>query len=263
MSKILFIILAHGHKSSLTHLVQNIRHFCPKVEMVLYNSGNDTSLGEGLNISQFPNPRILHYAKVVRFFFDVFEWLYKTDADYDYFINLETDMLFIRRGYEEFITKQMQGIDYLGPDYRKYTSRKSRWRPIRSLRPELHRWYDFLGFEYTHQAFSPAQVFSKNYISTLIEHPSYKSLLKLIEQNQSFTLQEVLLPTLPDYLQLNACSYPKELLPINRYRPYQAVSGVKRALSIPHAFFVHPVHREPENEARKYIKILEEQSEVP
>lgn len=261
MSKILFVILAHDDKTSLIHLVENIKHYCDKTSIVLYNSGDDPTLGDGLDISLFPNPRRLYYAKVVRFFFDVFEWLHKSNIDFDYFINLETDMLFIKKGFERFIEESMQGVDYLGPDYQRFTSKKSRWRPIRSLRPELKRWYELLGFEYTHQAFSPAQVFSRKYIETLLNHPQYDDILRLISLNQSFTLQEVLLPTLPDFLKLNACSYPNALKPINRYRPYQGIPGIKRALSTPDAYFVHPVRREPDNEARIFIQSLQKQSE--
>lgn len=262
MNKIVFVILAHDDKPSLQQFVDNIRFYCPHADLVLYNSGDDLSLGTDLSVTLFPNPRRLYYAKVVRFFFDVFDWLYKSNIQYDYFINLETDMLFIRKGFEKFIEEQMQGIDYLGPDYQQFTSNKSRWRPIRSLRPELPQWYNLLGFKYTHRAFSPAQVFSKNYIDTLLSHPSYTEILRLIEEvNQSYTLQEVLLPTLPDFLNLKARSYPHSLKSINRYRPYQGVPGIKRAFSISDAYFVHPVRREMDNDARVLIQKTQAQDQ--
>ena len=259
MAKLLFVILAHSDEFSLTHLVNNTRFYCPNSTIVLYNSGDDPNLGKSLDLEHFPTPRKLEYAKVVRFFFDVFEWLHYSKYEFDYFINLETDMLFIRRGYEAFVHQHSSMYDYIGPDYELHVPNQSRWRPFRSLKPEFQAWFEFLGFNYFNRAFSPGQIFSKRYISTLVSHPSYLKLIKLIEQNRSFTLQEVLLPTLPDYLNLQASSYPKELKWINRYRPYQAVSGIKRALATENAFFVHPVYRSIDNPARLFVQQLERQ----
>jgi hypothetical protein len=68
-------------------------------------------------------------------------------------INLETDMLFIRHGFEKWITSEMAGYDYMAPNLVRFISPKSKWRPYRSLRPELEDWHTFFSFKYIHGAF--------------------------------------------------------------------------------------------------------------
>jgi len=193
---------------------------------------------------------------VTPFFFDVFEWLARGNLEFDYFVNLETDMLFIRAGYERSLAQLMRGQDYMVPNLVQFLSSKSRWRPIRSLMPELRNWYRLLGFQYTHGGFSPGQVFSRNYVEKLVNHKSYGDIKKLLDANKSYSLQEVLFPTLVDFLKVRGRSYPAELKPINRYRPYQAVEGIKRALGLRNAYFVHPVRREANDRARVYVREL-------
>ena len=250
------IIVAHDDPGSLADLVENVRYFCPFVKLYLYNSGDDPVLGTDLELDMVPSPQRLYYAKVTPFFFDVFKWLANEHIEFDYVMNLETDMLFIRKGFESFLSKVMKDFDYMAPLFTRFTSKKSKWRPIRSLRPELLNWYKVLGFNFTHRGFSPGQVFSKYYVEKLLNHPCYPEIQRLLKENQSFTLQEVLFPTLVDFLKVNGCSYPDGMEAIIRYRPYQAVSGIKRALVIPDAYFIHPVKRNLDNRARKYVHSL-------
>jgi len=251
------VILAHDDVSALSDLVENVRCFCPNVRLVLYNSGTNPDFGKGLDLEVLPVSRRQLYAKITPFFFDVFEWLMKNSVMYDYMINLETDMLFIRHGYESWISSTMSGYDYMAPNLVKFVSEKSKWRPYRSLRPELPDWYAFFGFEYVHGAFSPGQVFSRNFIESIVNHNRYPDLKRLVATNKSFTLQEILFPTLPDALGLAGRSYPIKLKPIIRYRPYQGVSGIVRAINTLEAYFVHPVRRENDNAARTLIHSLQ------
>jgi hypothetical protein len=260
MVDLLMPILAHEDEDSLRDLVENVRCFCPEADLVLYNSGADAKLGAHLGLEAFPAPRRLTYAKVTPFFLDLFEWAVSKGCTFDYLVNLETDMLFIRKGFARFLAEAMEESDYMTPWLRRQTAKTSKWRPIRSLRPELRDWYRLFGFEHTHRGFSPGQVFSRAYIEKLVSHPAYPEIRRLVEQNRSYSLQEVLFPTLIDFLGMRGRSYPAELAPVNRYRPYQAVSGVRRALALPDAFFVHPVRRVKENPSRAYIRALTLQS---
>jgi hypothetical protein len=203
-----------------------------------------------------PSPRRLFYAKVTPFFFDMFEWLLRDEIEFDYAINLETDMLFIRRGFENFIADFMSDCDYMAPRFARFTSKRSKWRPIRSLRPELPKWFQLFGFDHTNEGFSPGQVFSREFVEQLLNHPSYTDVCQLIRENQSFTLQEVLFPTLVDFLRLRGQGYPPEAETTIRYRPYLALSGVRKALAETDSYFVHPVRREMDNPARVFIRSL-------
>src|SRR5437868_1896780 len=180
---LLFVILAHTDHASLEELVDNVRVFCPRARMLLYNSGENSRLGSNLSIPRFQSPRRYGYARITPFFFDVFEWAVRSGDGFGAIVNLETDLLFIRPGYQDFVKKWLACADYLAPNLVERRSLKTRWRPMRSLRPEFKRWFEFFGFQYWHGTFSPAQVFSRRYVKTLVEHDRYAELRRLAEEN--------------------------------------------------------------------------------
>src|SRR5262249_7095739 len=153
-------------------------------------------------------PRHYQYAHITPFFFDVFEWAIASGDSFDAIVNIETDLLFIRRGYDAFVQHWLEHADYLAPNLIERRPLNSYWRPLRSLRPESEQWFDFFGFCHFHCAFSAAQVFSRRYVQTLVEHNKYSNLRRLVQENRSYTLQEVLFPTLTDFFGLRLRGYP-------------------------------------------------------
>jgi hypothetical protein len=254
---LLLVILAHADRNSLRSTVENARAFCPRARLLFYNSGPDPHLGRSLPVEHFPKPRTHEYARITPFFLELFEWAVRTGDAFDAIVNLETDLLFIRPGYEAFVEDALERADYVAPNLIRHRPLQSYWRPLRSLRPEFERWFDLLGFRHFHGSFSPAQIFSRRYVQTLVGHRGYRDLCYLVGQNRSFSLQEVLFPTLTDFLGLRLEGYPAAHRTSNRYRPYQAVAGVKRALAIPDAHFVHPVRRPEHDPARRFIGELQ------
>lgn len=256
--KYALVILAHDKPEILEGMIRNIRHFCPNFDVLLYNGGDDPALGENLDVVRIQPSRRLYYARIIHFFFDTFEWLALNNLNYDYVTNIDSDVLFIRSGFDSFLDSFMGNADYLAQKFNRYTPYKSTWRPFHSLKPELTDWYQLFEFEYTNQAFNPGQTFSAKYIDKLLNFHKYGELKKLIKKNQSYTLHEVLFPTLVDVLSLSAKAYPHNLDPINRWRPYQAVSGITRALLTPDAYFVHPVPMYIDNKARRLVYSLQD-----
>lgn len=250
---IAIVILAHNDEMSLSDLTRNILYFSPECVPFLYNSGEDANLGAGTGIERIPSTRRLEYAHIMPFFLDIFHWFINEPRKFDYLINAETDMLFFRRGFEAFVKRSMKNYDYMAPLFSRGISKKSKWRPYRSLQNELENWTRLLGFENLNRAFSPGQIFGRKYVERLLNHPKYSEICRLVRMNKSFTLQEVLNPTLVDFLQVRGRSYPDGLEPIIRYRPYQSIAGIKRALKMPNAYFVHPVRRDRKDPARCFI----------
>jgi hypothetical protein len=261
VTRICVVIADHRHDVFLTDLVDGLRAFAPEVGIAVYNTGDPLTLRSHpayVNLEVLPAARTLDYAKVTPFFFDMFEWA--VGQPYDYIVNAETDMAWIKPGFEGFVTSAMSGCDYMAPAFRRDTPRTSRWRPYRSLKPELPELLALLGRQTTHQAFSPAQVFSAKYIRSVLDSAIYGDLREFVERNQapdrSFSLQEVLLPTLADVLGLAARDYPPHLASVNRYRPHHAAASVERAAGIPDAYFVHPVRRDDSDPARIAVRRL-------
>ena len=143
--------------------------------------------------------------------------------------------------------------------YRTGTAKTSRWRPYRSLRPDLPALLDLVGVEQTDQAFSPGQVFSRRYVEALLSAEWYPELREFVVDNQigerSFSLQEVLLPTLARALGLRACAYPPTWERYNRYRPYLAASAIREAMA-QGVSLIHPVRRDADDPARRLVRSL-------
>jgi hypothetical protein len=259
--RICVVIADHRHDESLTDLVRSIRAFAPAVEIALYNTGEAHSLQQhpaAREAAVLPSSRPLEYAKVTPFFLDMFEWA--AGERYDFIVNAETDMAWIKPGFDEFIFAAMKGFAYMAPNFARGTPRTSRWRPYHSLRPELPELLDILGVSATNQCFSPGQIFSSRYIDSVTSSRIYPELRSFVARNQgpgrSFSLQEVLLPTLADVFSLAATDYPGHLKSVNRYRPYHAAPSVERAATTPGAYFVHPIRRDSGDPARLVVRNL-------
>lgn len=255
-----FVILEHAPDEFFDDLVRGIRYFCPNADVYWYDSGPAglPAAEISADVPRLDCSRPLEYAKVTPFFFDILEWA--AGRDYRYVVNAESDMAFVNHGFEDFLGTAMAETDYLAPRFARKTPKTSRWRPYRSLRPELPELFEILGTDCTNEAFSPGQVFTPRYIDALLSSPWYPRLREFIARNQepgrSFTLQEVLLPTLADVLGLRAADYPAHMTRCNRYRPYHAAASVADACDRGDVPFVHPVCRDAGHPARRLVRSL-------
>jgi hypothetical protein len=260
MPRICIVVLDHRNDSYLQDLVDGVRTFCPDADLAWYNSGGEPPAPgtPAATLPVLPNCRPLRYAKVTPFYFDLFEWA--AGQDYDYVVNAETDMAFIRPGYERFVVDHMRGADYLSPGFERAIPADIPWRAYRTLVPELPELLAILGVARLNRGFSPGQVFSARYIHALIGSPWYADLRAFVDRNQepgrSRTLQEILLPTLPDVLGLTIRENPPHLGFFNRFRPYHREETVRRALATEDVHFVHPVYRHPDDGARRLVRGL-------
>lgn len=256
--RLCFVVLDHRGDRYFHDVVQGLRRFSPGADVYWYDSGSAHDRRCDSDVPRLASSRPLAYAKVTPFFFDLFEWM--VDQPYAYVVNVESDLAFINCGYAEFLDETMREADYMAPRFRRATPRTSRWRPYRSLRRELPDLLQVLGVNYTNEAFSPGQVFTPRYAERLLRSPLYGDLRDFVGGNQapdrSFSLQEVLLPTLPDVLGLRACGYPPGMDAFNRYRPYHARQSVERARQRGDVFLVHPIRRDDRHPARQFVRAL-------
>lgn len=254
VAKICFVVISDTVDDSFSDLTRGLRAFCPTADIAWYNSGRRRPALSG--VIEIPRSRPLKYAKITPAFFDVLEWA--GEQDYDQVINVETDMAFIKPGFLGFIEEQMKSVDYLAPRLRYRTPEVTQWRPYRSLQGELPELLSILDMPYTNRCFNPGQVFSRRYISKLLSSEIYPEIRGFVERNQgpgrSYTLQEVILPTLADRLDLSSGTYPNEMAVFNRYRPYQGPYDLELARDNPSAYFLHPVRRSGEDAVRAFAR---------
>ncbi|MCH7230787.1 hypothetical protein L0U85_07975 [Glycomyces sp. L485] len=255
--RLCFLLLDHKGDEYFRDLVTTIRVFCPAADIVWFDAGEVGATEYTADIPRLAASRPLVYAKETPFFFDAFEWA--AGRGYDYLVNVETDMAFVNSDFESFVASTMPTCDYLAPRLELKTPNTSKWRPYRSLRGELPELLDILGIGHTHRAFNPGQVFSMRFVESVLNAPFYDRLRRFVERNQapehSFSLVEVLMPTLAEALGLPFTGYPDEFAAYNRYRPYHAERSVWRAAAegVP---FVHPVRRDPDHPARRFVRSL-------
>lgn len=252
--RVCFVVVDHSADAYLDDLLTGLRTLFPSADIVWYDSG--ARLEVLPDVPRLPCSRSYPYAKITPLFFDLFEWW--ADRDHDYLVNLETDLSVVNPGLE-IVANLMCNADYMAPRLVRQVSPASRWRPYHSLRGELPELRDIIEVDTVQGAFSPAQVFSKRYVGRVLESPFYSRLRDFVARNQapdrSFSLQEVLLPTLAEVCGLRSRSYPAEHEAFNRYRPYHALPSVRAARSagVP---FVHPVRRAAQDAARRYVRGL-------
>jgi len=258
--RICLAVVDHAADAYLDDLLASLRRFCPEADVIWYDTG---ATSRGLpDVPRLSRSRVHLYAKITPVFFDLFEWW--IDQDHDYLINLETDLAVVNPGVG-LIGDLMGDADYMAARLVLEVPTSSRWRPYYSLRKELPELRDILERQAMRGAFSPAQVFSKPYVERILDSSFYPRLRDFVARNQapdrSFTLQEVLLPTLADVVRVRSRAYPGEHQRYNRYRPYHALPSVSaaRAASVP---FVHPIRRATHDDARRYVRELAE-SEPP
>lgn len=256
ISQVVIVVVAHVVDDYFTDLLAGIRRFCPTARVAWFDSGPPGG-PDRADVERIPASRPLKYARTAPSFLEIFEWLVSTNANLA--INVETDLAFIGHDYLPAVQGLVAGADYMASRYRTGTSKTSKWRPYRSLSPDLPTLLDLIGVDETDEAFSPAQVFSRRYVEALLAATWYPKLKEFVVDNQvrerSFTLQEVLLPTLARALGMRARAYPAAWERYNRYRPYLAASAIHAAMrqGVP---LVHPIRRDAEDPARKLVRGL-------
>lgn len=258
---ICFIILDHRCDEYFADLVTMLRRFCPSSAIAWYDSGGvapSATVHKRLGVPVLPCSHPLEYAKVTSFFLDAFEWA--SAEPYDIVVNVETDVALVSNGFEEFVIEVMRRTDYLVPRFERHVNPSSRWRPYRSLRSERAELLSLLGVGYLHRGFSPAQVFSRSFIDRVLCAPFYGDLRAFVDRNRapgrSFSLQEILFPTLADVVGARVAGYSAEADRANRYRPYHSATSIRAAAAHAEVHLVHPVRRDTADPARVLVRSL-------
>jgi hypothetical protein len=253
-ARLCLVVLDHRNDGFLGDLVASARAFCPEADVAWYDSGTESG-DPPPELFRLGASRPLGYARVMPFFLDMLEWA--AGGEYDYVVNLETDMAIVRPGFEAFVEASLRDADHLAPRLRRDTAPTSRWRPYRSLRAELPELAEMLCVDSIDGCFSPGQAFSRRYAQALVSSDMYGRLRDFVLSNESrgasYSLQEILMPTLAKALGLRTVEYPPEADRYNRYRPYHAAPSIGRALQTRGVHLVHPIRRDWDDPARRTV----------
>lgn len=251
MKKICFALLVHENRNEIIKIVENIRFYCPNSSVVLFNGGSDENLCKGLDIPVCPSSKQLGWGNLVPYFIEVMKWLESIDFDYQYLINLDSDCLFAKKGYEEFVVGAMEDVDYMAVNLRLA---EKHWYPGQTFRKEQHKWGKVFTIEPLYGIFNVGQVFSRDFIRGILNFSKLPLLQRLVDETNVFALEELVFVNLAKDLGYPFKSYSWVFNDIIRYRPYFSFNEIiTKGKNDQFGYLLHPIRREKEDGARTFI----------
>jgi hypothetical protein len=252
--KICFAVLLHNKREIAQDMLDNIRVYCPNSSVVLYNGGMDPALCNNLGYPVCPTSRKLNWGLTAIYMLEVMEWLEQIGFEYDYLINLDSDALFLREGYETFIEQAMKDADYMGVDV---FIRDRNWFCGVQLRKEWKLWEPLLLTNKFLGAFNVGQVFSRRYIQRLLTYVQFKQLKWNLLHTKALGVDEIVYVMMAERIGFKPKSYPMETGRAVRYRPHYKYREIIDLINKnPHSYLLHPVKRNMKDEARALIRSL-------
>ncbi|MDQ6598590.1 hypothetical protein E2K98_14140 [Bacillus salipaludis] len=258
MKNICIAIPVHENRDVIIQLLENIKYFCPNSSVVLFQSGQDPNLCKNLGVPICPTSFPLTWGQDLSWFLlNVMEWLEKIQYPYDYLVNLDSDALFVKKGFEEFVIAEMQGVDYMAA---RFSEPEDWWQPGQTMMKVWPLWQPIFNRNHFLAGFMGGQVFSKNYVKAIMDFDKLDEIKKLMKQHEKdiFALEEMLFATLTHTLGMKAKRYPKDIDLWNRAYPQITLEEVESIMSSnEETYFIHPVYRDINNPVRKYVKTLQ------
>ncbi|WP_051633787.1 glycosyltransferase family 2 protein [Bacillus sp. UNC41MFS5] len=254
-SKICFSILVHKNRDLVKQLIDNVKYYCPNSSIVLFNGGKDPHLCDGLDVPVCPTSRKLERGYTTIYFLETMEWMEELGIEYEYFINLDSDSLFFRHGYEEFVQAQMQGIDYMAV---KLRVPESDWYIGKELKKDLSRWKELFDVNPFLGIFNVGQIMRRSFVRALLQSDTNEKLKKALQETISFGTDEFLFVNMAVKLGLRVKRYPNQTdSKLIRYRPYFTLDEIIYYINnIKESWLCHPITLDKEDPVRKLIQHL-------
>jgi hypothetical protein len=241
MAKICFAVLAHNQRECLDDLLQNLRDLAPKADVVLYNGGRDNGLAAGLAVDVVPYSHPLRYEGLAQFQLDLFRWVHEERRDFDFLIILDSDMLLIKSGIEDYLDRVMANANYMGAEFNEILPGTD-WKPGQRFHlkwPTI--WQPIFGTRYPFGCFNPGQVFGRIYIERFMQFARLEELRTRVERSHLPSLEEMIYPTMAVVLDCAPRRLPLPEQSAIRYRGYHSPEEIARYLRDPDVFMIHPV----------------------
>jgi hypothetical protein len=254
-SKICFAILVHNNRELIKELINNVQFFCPNSTFVLFNGGGDPSLCDDLGVPVCPSSRKLKYGYTTIYFLETMEWIEELGIDYEYFINIDSDALFIKDGYENIISEQMRDADYMAVRLR---IPGHNWFIGKQLRKDIDRWKELFRLDPYYGVFNVGQVIKRSLVKAILEPSKKEKYKNALLETISFGSDEIFFVNIAHELGFKMKKYPyvsdTDLI---RYRPHFKLDEIIDCLnSKKFSGLCHPIHRLKNDQSRRLIKQL-------
>ncbi|MFN8473400.1 MAG: hypothetical protein U0822_14515 [Anaerolineae bacterium] len=256
MTKLCFAILAHNKPDCLQDLVLNLQTFAPNADIVLFNGGHDPHLADGLDIDVCPYSQPFRYTRNERFHYEVMRWLHEEKRDYDFLMTLDNDMLLIKPGLDAYLERVMADHAYMAVLFREITPQLD-WVPGQNfLRKWKTVWQPIFDIPSPYGCFNPGQVFRREYAERLMRFPKLDELLTRMERSSLNTLCEIVWATMAVTLDCDPIRFPQPNQSAIRYLVRHSPDDIRRWLSDPNVYMLHPIVMDMDAPGRRMIRDL-------
>lgn len=231
--------------------------FVPNSKVVLYNGGKERDFGikSGINICPYSRP-IENKYKLGRVLIDAMLWVEEENFQYDYLVYLDSDVLFINKGYEKMLNEEMAGYDGMLIFMKEATKEEPllEWSVANAMWQEWEKWQPFFKINYFMGCLNTMQVYRKSLIKRIITSLDYSFLDQLLEETEVPALEEIIVPTLAARCGGLLRPYPKECAEYTLLGDPLRNETIRLAKQTPYIFFVHPIKRSMTDKARLWIR---------
>lgn len=255
---IVFSLLAHENEEGVMDQIRNMRRFLKKDFMVvLYNGSTDPNFGKRVS-EKYPEVRVCPYSRPIKYrktgrvFYDVARWLALERIKYDYLVYLESDTMFIGKGFRKFLDKNLKGYDCAAKLWIKFNPKtyKTNSAANKSMIREWNLWRRYFKTNYVCKTSNPFQTYKYKTVQKILKNADHRRLEYYLEETRVECLGEMLFPTLARRCGAKVRVFPKSAKKYLRWKPELQRKDIEKALKAGKYIIAHPVKSD---RVRKYI----------
>ncbi|WP_127585678.1 hypothetical protein [Paenibacillus koleovorans] len=240
--RIIFALLANQEPDVLAAQLNNIHHYNPNAGVILYNGGTDPTFGESLGVCLFPRSHPIAYGNLAPYLWEVMQWLEELQVEYDYLVNLDHDILFLKPGFEAFLDVTMREADCMGWGLTSSVIHPDS-APIRSMLERWPRWQSLFGTKMFYRYFNPGQVYKREIVTRMLHHDEPGMVSSMLTDNPPFALEETFFVSMVHACGGRIREYPDGHMYNYSVRWGQEITAeeAEQAREHPSYYWVHPV----------------------
>ncbi|WP_314004150.1 hypothetical protein [uncultured Paenibacillus sp.] len=242
--KIVFAVLAHKGEEALSVQIRNIRHFNPDADIILYNGGTNSNLGKDLDVLIYPGSHPITYGNLTPYFWEIMKWLEESRAEYDYLINLDHDVLFVKHGFGDYLDETMKDYDVMGWDMvASYSPADAAIACCRHMWKEWKKWGPLFGTDHFIRYLNSTQIYRQSIVRRMLDHAEHRMVEEFISSSNVFALEEVFFATLALAEGARIRAYPREehWKRASRFRGQISREEAEWVRRHPYYYWIHPV----------------------
>jgi hypothetical protein len=249
------VILAHEKRGALEELVDNVRFFVPEADVVVFNGGMDRALTEGLGVDTCPYSRPMRRGNLVGFYEGVLRWANERRARPDFHVVLDSDQLFMRTGFRDFLEMAMSESEFMASGYLEPSpTYYALWNEVRRINYSWKwRWQSLYGLPHPSWGFNPGTVFRREFVDRVSHFANTPRILKLARRSRVYGIEEFVFSTLARRLGCNPIRHPGSLGLVSGY-PSREI--FERCFEDPDVFMIHKVGMEMDSPDRQIVRAL-------